>query len=89
MDYSKKKYLTREEQKRVLRKVRALEQAARADRVLYQRANKLGWLCSIPYNVRAGYLFCEDVSRLARLLEQYEIETRDRRLPSPIPVRAR
>lgn len=73
MDYSRKKYLTREEQERVLRKVLALEQAIRSDDVLYQRARKLDWVLRVPYNVRAGFLFCDDVPRLARLMEQYGI----------------
>ena len=69
----RKKYLTREDEERVLRKVRALEEAIRDDDILYQRASKLGWLRRIPYNVRAGFLFCEDVPRLARLMERYRI----------------
>lgn len=69
-----KKYLTRKEQRRVLRVVRRLQRQVLAD---WERRGKgrheqvLGRLHHIRYNIRAGYLFCADVPFLAMMIRYF------------------
>lgn len=71
-----KRYLTRAEQRRVLRKLRTLEKAVhrRNSRSLYVDGQAGPyWFLSVRAHVRSGYLFCADVPALARLFRRYNV----------------
>jgi hypothetical protein len=75
---TEKKYLTLKEKERVLQEVELLrESLIDAMRTPSRRGSDgrdLAWLERIPHNIRAGYIFQKDVSRLERLLERHQIQ---------------
>lgn len=75
---TEKKYLTLKEKERVLQDVELLrESLIDSMRTPSRRGSDtrdLAWLERIPHNIRAGYIFQKDVSRLEQLLERHQIQ---------------
>jgi hypothetical protein len=75
---TKKKYLTLQEKERALQDVELLREslidAMRTPGRNRSDGRDLAWLERVPHNIRAGYIFQKDVTRLEQLLERHQIQ---------------